>query len=194
MKNCAFGIPDGLVANEARLFDDEVLVDAPSAEIVAANSSLTLVNKIQTQRANERLVILTRCDGLILAISSRAFCRHLVIYELLDVLYVDVGGHKLLLLDHFMDLPELFFTIDYGLGAVFEVALSFMGSFFNLVFRLLIINQILFELLDLFGVQVFLQLVENDLPVLSILGALVLYLAHKLLDEFIDLSFCPHFL
>lgn len=115
MENCAFRIPNGLVANKARLLDDKVLINTASAEVVAANSGLTLVNEIQTQRANKRLVIITRLDLLILAILRSGFSGLLVINEPLDVLDIDVGGHKLLLLDDSMDLPQLFFAVDHSL-------------------------------------------------------------------------------
>ena len=115
LQNRAFCIPNSLVAYEARLFDDEVLVDAPSAEVVSANSRLALVDEVQAQRANQRLVIITRYELLVLAILRRSISHQLVINELLNVLEVHVRGRKLFLLDHLMDLPQLFLTVDHSL-------------------------------------------------------------------------------
>lgn len=82
---------------------------------MSANSRLTLVDEVQAQRANQRLVIITRYELLVLAILRRSISHQLVINELLDVLEVHVRGRKLFLLDHLMDLPQLFLTVDHSL-------------------------------------------------------------------------------
>ena len=95
-----------------------------------------------------------------------------------------------------MDFSKFFFTVNDCLGAIFEVGLFILlRPLFNLVLRLFrIINQILFQLLNLFGIKVFFEFVEHYFSVFGILWSLILNLTDKLVNKLIYLTLSPDFL